>query len=435
MSSFHFNQANRKSNPFLFTTLLLLFFLISITSVSAQNANLSVYSFPSGAKVFLDGGYYIGQTPLEGREISPGNHQITLVLLNYDKHAEDIYITPGKTTTFFVNMVPVFGKVKLSSVLEGALVYINDEYVGTAPIVIAIGPGNYRLKLAKPNYQSWSKVITVYPDQIITVPAVLVPVPEMIVSIPTTSSDTRLSQGKNYYSNGLYAEAVKSLRNFLQSTPNSWEAYYYLGESYKGLQLYNEAIEAFKSSAELNPKYYKSYQGLGYVYNEIKLYDVAIDTYLKAINLNSESDLLYTLLGIAYQNINNYSEAIKYHKKAISINPIDTLSYTYLGDAYFENGLYEEAINTYKKAVSVNPTNKYTHYRLGNAYLENALYTEAIKSYEQALRIDPAYREAHFGLGAAYLKIGDKDSARREYETLKKLSSSLAEKLYTLLNK
>jgi hypothetical protein len=178
MSRFHFHPANRKSNPYLFTIFLFLFFLISITSVSAQNARLSVHSFPSGAKVFLDGGYYIGQTPLENRAISPGNHKITLVLLNYDKHAEDIYISPGKSLNLFVNLAPIFGKVQLTSELEGAMVYINDEYVGNAPLVIDLGPGSYRLKLIKPNYQNWSKVIIVYPDQIITIPAILVPIPE-----------------------------------------------------------------------------------------------------------------------------------------------------------------------------------------------------------------------------------------------------------------
>ena len=435
MSNFKSGVIKRKRNLYLFCALIILFCLASIMTVSAQNAKISVYSFPSGAKVFLDGGYYIGQTPLENRAISPGNHKITLVLLNYDKHAEDIYMSPGKSLNLFVNLAPIFGKVQLTSELEGAMVYINDEYVGNAPLVIDLGPGSYRLKLIKPNYQNWSKVIIVYPDQIVTIPAILVPIPEIIFSADTSSSSTLISKGKSFYTNGLYAEAVKSLRKSIQVNPSSWEAYYYLGESYKGLKLYNEAIEAFKSSIELNPKYYKSYQGLGYVYNEIKLYDAAIETYHKAINLNPESDLLYTLLGIAYQNINEYSEAIKYHKKAISINPVDTISYTYLGNAYFNNGLYNEAIKSYKKAVSVNPTNKYTHHHLGNAYLENKLYAEAINSYEQALRIDPAYREAHFGVGIAYLRLGDKDSAKREYETLKKLDSPLADKLYVLISK
>jgi tetratricopeptide (TPR) repeat protein len=89
-------------------------------------------------------------------------------------------------------------------------------------------------------------------------------------------------------------------------------------------------------------------------------------------------------------------------------------------------------ISIYRAASS---TNKYTHYHLGNAYLECNLYNEALNSYGQALRIDPAYREAHFGVGIAYLRLGDKDSARREYETLKKLDSSLADKLYVLIGK
>jgi tetratricopeptide (TPR) repeat protein len=432
MSNFKSSVIKRKRNLYLFCALTILFCLASIMAASAQNGFISVYSFPSGAKVYLDGGYYIGQTPLESRGISPGNHKITLVLLNYDKYAEVVSISPGESLNRYVNLAPIFGKVKLTPELEGALVYINNEYVGTAPLTIHLGPGSYLLELIKPNYHKWSKVVIVYADQTVSIRAKL----EIIIPSGPDSCSTLINKGKNYYSNGLCAEAVMSLRKAIQVCPNPWEAYYYLGESYKCLKLYNEAIEAFKKAIELNPKYYKSYRGLGYVYNEIKLYDEAIDAYLKAINLNSESDLLYTLLGIAYNNAGLISEAIKCHNKAISINPKDTTSYGYLGDIYLHNGLYDEAIKSYKKAVSVNPNNKYTHYHLGNAYLECDLYNEAIKSYEQALlRIDPAYREAHFGLGVAYIRLGDKDSAKREYETLKKLDSPLAEKLYVLISK
>jgi tetratricopeptide (TPR) repeat protein len=307
-------------------------------TISAQNARLSVHSFPSGAKVFLDGGYYIGQTPLVNRAISPGNHKITLVLENYDKQAEDIYISPGKSLNLYFNLAPIFGKLKLTSEPEGAVVYINNnEYVGITPLTIHLGLGIYLLELIKPNYHKWSKVVTVYDDQTISIRAKLDP----ILEPPDPDCSTLIDKGKNYYTNGLCAEAVMFLRKTIQVCPNSysWEAYYYLGESYLGLKLNNEAIEAFKSSINLNPKY-KSYRGLGYVYNEIKLYDQAIDAYLKAINLNPESDLLYTLIGIAYNNAGHTSEAIKYHKKAISRNPKDTASYGYLGDIYLQSGLF-----------------------------------------------------------------------------------------------
>jgi len=429
MSNFQLNVIKGKKNLYLFYALTILFCLTSIISASAQNGFISVYSFPSDAKVFLDGGYYIGQTPLENRAISPGNHKITLVLLNYDKQAEDIYISPGKSLNLYFNIVPIFGKLKLTSEPEGALIYINNEYVGTTPLTIYLGPEIYQLKLVKPNYQSWSKVITAYANQTVSIRAKLA----KFSHPPPGSCNALISKGKNYYSNGLCAEAVMFLRKAIQVCPNSWQAYYYLGESYKCLKLHNEAIEALKKAIELNPKYYKSYMGLGIVYNEIGLFDEAIDAYLKAINLNPESDLLYTLIGIAYNNAGLTSEAIKYHKKAISRNPKDTASYGYLGDIYLQSGLCDEAIKSYKKAVSVSSSNKYTHYHLGNAYLECNLCKEALNSYRQALRIDLAYGEAHFGVGIAYLCLGDKDSARREYETLKELDSSLADKLYTMI--
>ncbi|WP_198362115.1 PEGA domain-containing protein [Thermococcus pacificus] len=58
---------------------------------------LTVYSDPSGAKVYVDGSY-IGDTPIENYKLSTGEHTIKLVKENYADYVREITIELGKTT-------------------------------------------------------------------------------------------------------------------------------------------------------------------------------------------------------------------------------------------------------------------------------------------------------------------------------------------------
>ena len=55
--------------------------------IDTQNTGaINLASTPSGAKVFLDVGQYIGKTPLTIDKVSPSKHKVTLVLADYEKY-------------------------------------------------------------------------------------------------------------------------------------------------------------------------------------------------------------------------------------------------------------------------------------------------------------------------------------------------------------
>ena len=65
--------------------------------IDTQNTGaINLTSIPSGAKVFLDAGQYMGKTPLTIDRVSPGKHKVTLVLVDYEKYVQEVDVVTGK---------------------------------------------------------------------------------------------------------------------------------------------------------------------------------------------------------------------------------------------------------------------------------------------------------------------------------------------------
>jgi len=65
--------------------------------IDTQNTGaINLASTPSGAKVFLDAGQYMGKTPLTIDRVSPGKHKVTLVLVDYEKYVQEVDVVTGK---------------------------------------------------------------------------------------------------------------------------------------------------------------------------------------------------------------------------------------------------------------------------------------------------------------------------------------------------
>ena len=65
--------------------------------IDTQNTGaINLTSTPSGAKVFLDAGQYMGRTPLTIDKVSPGKHKVTLDLVDYEKYEQEVDVITGK---------------------------------------------------------------------------------------------------------------------------------------------------------------------------------------------------------------------------------------------------------------------------------------------------------------------------------------------------
>ncbi|MBA7537874.1 hypothetical protein ES705_30145 [subsurface metagenome] len=78
----------------------------SLEKIDTQNIGaINLTSTPSSAKVFLEAGQYIGKTPLVIDKVSPGKHNVTLVLDDYEKYVQEVDVIAGKVFNVSATLV------------------------------------------------------------------------------------------------------------------------------------------------------------------------------------------------------------------------------------------------------------------------------------------------------------------------------------------
>ena len=103
-------------------------------------------------------------------------------------------------------------------------------------------------------------------------------------------------QGKSYYDDDKYAEAISSFEESLKVNGENEDALYYAGASYRLSEQYQKAIEKLKSLEKINPNYYAMfYYECGLAYSELRQFDEAIDMFEKFNSKysNEPSNTLY----------------------------------------------------------------------------------------------------------------------------------------------
>jgi hypothetical protein len=65
------------------------------------------------------------------------------------------------------------GRVAVTSIPEGADVYVDDDLVGNAPATLKLAAGKHTVKVVQQGYKPWSKQITVFADSDVTLKASL----------------------------------------------------------------------------------------------------------------------------------------------------------------------------------------------------------------------------------------------------------------------
>jgi hypothetical protein len=122
--------------------------------------SLALDTSPQGARVFLDD-EALGTTPLE-RKIDPGAHRIKIEKEGYITKSETITINSNFKVTYELEPIPqLYGAFQVSSLPEGAEVYIAGEKRGTTPLKQEMEPGQYQIELRLPGFQALRDEITI----------------------------------------------------------------------------------------------------------------------------------------------------------------------------------------------------------------------------------------------------------------------------------
>lgn len=132
---------------------LSLFALLASAGAARAAGSLTLESSPSGAEVWYagpDGGdkKYLGDTPLENRELPVGRYDVWLILSSHDTLAiPDVYIAEGQVTSLSREIPTHYGSLEVNTDPDSADIWLDGVRIGPSPYVnTLVLPGKYQLK-------------------------------------------------------------------------------------------------------------------------------------------------------------------------------------------------------------------------------------------------------------------------------------------------
>ncbi|MGR3311154.1 MAG: tetratricopeptide repeat protein [Candidatus Brocadiales bacterium] len=235
------------------------------------------------------------------------------------------------------------------------------------------------------------------------------------------------NQGLDYYSKGMYDQAIEEFNTLLKANPSDAEAHYNLGLAYYAKGVHKKAAIELKKAVEINPKFLekldaehksvliptptnaKAFNALGLAYVDKGMYDQAIATYENALRIHPNDAELHYNLALAYRGKGLTDKAAYEYREVIAINPNLVEARYNLAVAYLNKGMNEPAISEFNEVLSLlSPNQKKrlaaTHLKLGMAYSAEGMLDMAIPFYQRALELNPNYPRAKAVLQNAYKK-------------------------------
>lgn len=135
----------------------------SITATLKPNwGTVQVRSEPSEAQVYVDN-ELVGTTPINDLKLKAGVHNIKIVKDGYKEFTKQVDVRPGATVLVEAKLEPEFGVLTIQTSPQGANVYIDNRYAGSAPITVELEPGTHEIRVVMEGYEEYIKQINIQP--------------------------------------------------------------------------------------------------------------------------------------------------------------------------------------------------------------------------------------------------------------------------------
>ncbi len=132
----------------------------NVNAVSNMPGELSVECFP-WADVYVDG-KKIDQTPINGYQLVPGTHKISLENPDFPTYNQNVDVEPNNLSSVKINFSEIVGYLSCD-IFPWGKIYVDGIYKGTTPLQkpLALFPGEYMLTIVNPNFKEVTKNIKI----------------------------------------------------------------------------------------------------------------------------------------------------------------------------------------------------------------------------------------------------------------------------------
>lgn len=207
-----------------------------------------------------------------------------------------------------------------------------------------------------------------------------------------------ISVARKQISEGKLDEAVVELSKQLFDDPDSFEAYYLMGETFQKKGDLDQAIWSFSEASSLRSDDLDVLTTLTRLQLDAGQLGEAEVSARRMIELEPSNPEGHRLLARTFSKRNMWNETIASNEKAIFLG--DDSAYTYNNKGYAElvTGRYDDAIDSFQNAVTKKGATHFMWNNLGIALEKSGRLAEAHGAYQKALEVSPKYVNAKVNL-------------------------------------
>ncbi|MDC6352149.1 tetratricopeptide repeat protein [Zeaxanthinibacter sp. PT1] len=154
-----------------------------------------------------------------------------------------------------------------------------------------------------------------------------------------------------------YEGAIQYLNNFLERNPYCQVAWHQLGKQYFTVGMYPEALTSFDFAVISDDTFIGAYFEKGKVLEKLGKYEEAIENYETTIAIDDPTSHAYLRIGKCHEKLGNEDMAKYYYYKTVHEDPLLDKGWLAITQYYYRHADYERALYYINKAINIDEEN------------------------------------------------------------------------------
>jgi tetratricopeptide (TPR) repeat protein len=214
--------------------------------------------------------------------------------------------------------------------------------------------------------------------------------------------------------------AIDVYKTVAPDSPYRWSAQLAISDSLRDLGQTDDALKQLRDLVQSEPKRVEAAIALGDLLRRDKRYPEAADAYTTAIERigmpRPDDWSVFYFRGTAYERNNQWDKAEPDFQKALSLSPDQPYVMNYLAYTWVEKREHlDQALKMLEKAVQARPEEGFIVDSLGWAYYQLGNYGKAVGYLERAVELQPEDPVLNDHLGDVYWRVGRKAEAKFQW--------------------